>query len=61
MERAVTAPFSSVIKYYRRSCASPALAAASCLFVDFPPGNALCCKLFPSSKFAIHLFPFFTE
>ena len=33
-----------------------ALAAASYPFVDLPPGNILRCKLFPSSKFVIHLF-----
>lgn len=39
------------------ACTSPALAAASRLFVDLPPGNNLRCKLFPFSKFRIHLFP----
>ena len=39
------------------SYTSPALAAASYPFVDLPPGNTLRCKLFPSSKFTIHLFP----
>ena len=37
--------------------ASPALAAASYPFVDLPPRNTLRCKLFPSGKFTIHLFP----
>ena len=32
-------------------CTSPALAAASYPFVDWPTGNTLRCKLFPFSKF----------
>ena len=43
--------------HHRGSYTSPALAAASYPFVDLPPGNTLRCKLFPSSKFTIHLFP----
>ena len=39
------------------SCTFPALAAASYPFVDLPTGNTLRCKLFPSSKFTVHLFP----
>ena len=39
------------------ACTSPALAAASRPFVDLLGGNTLRCKLFPFSKFTIHLFP----
>ena len=39
------------------ACTSPALAAASRPFVDLLGGNTLRCKLFPFSKFRIHLFP----
>ena len=51
--RSVPAP----VNHHRGSYTSPALAAASYPFVDLPPGNTLRCKLFPSSKFTIHLFP----
>ena len=43
--------------HHRGSYTSPALATASYPFVDLPPGNTLRCKLFPFSKFTIHLFP----
>ena len=49
--------FSICSNHHRGSYTSPALAAASYPFVDLPPGNTLRCKLFPSSKFTIHLFP----
>ena len=45
------------VNHHRGSYTSPALAAASYPFVDLPPGNTLRCKLFPFSKFTIHLFP----
>ena len=51
--RSVPAP----VNHHRGSYTSPALAAASYPFVDLPPGNTLRCKLFPSSKFTILLFP----
>ena len=51
--RSVPAP----VNHHRGSYTSPALAAASYPFVDLPLGNTLRCKLFPSSKFTIHLFP----
>jgi len=35
----------------------PCAGCASYPFVDLPPGNTLRCKLFPSSKFTILLFP----
>ncbi|MSS35508.1 hypothetical protein FYJ39_02650 [Clostridium sp. WCA-389-WT-23D1] len=37
------------------SYTTPVLADASYPFVDLPPGNPCGCKLFPSSKFTIHL------
>ncbi len=48
--------FSICSNHHRGSFTSSALAAASYPFVDLPPGNTLRCKLFPSSKFTIHLF-----
>ena len=48
--------FSVCPNHYRGRYTSPALAAASYPFVDLPPGNTLRRKLFPSSKFTIHLF-----
>ena len=38
-------------KSYRGRYTSPALAAASYLFVDLPSGDTLRCKLFPNGKF----------
>ena len=51
--RSVPAP----VNHHRGSYTSPALADASYPFVYLPPGNTLHCKLFPSSKFTILLFP----
>jgi len=45
------------VNHHRGSYTSPALADASYPFVDLLPGNTLRCKMFPSSKFTIHLFP----
>ena len=56
-ERMIARSVPASVNHHRGSYTSPALAAASYPFVDLPPGNTLRCKLFPSSKFTIRLFP----
>ena len=56
-KRMIARRFLICSNHHRGSYTSPALAAASYPFVDLPLGNTLRCKLFPSSKFTIHLFP----
>ena len=56
-ERMIARSVPASVNHHRGSYTSPALAAASYPFVDLPLGNTLRCKLFPSSKFTIHLFP----
>ena len=56
-KRMIFSTVAAASNHHRGRYTSPALAAASYPFVDLPPGNTLRCKLFPFSKFTIHLFP----
>jgi len=47
----ISSTLAAASNHHRGSYTSPALAAASYPFVDLPPENILCCKLFPSGKF----------